>query len=82
MSASAASKNSVRIKIIDNNYEDLLVPDPPAAGGAHELVQKVNFETTSDLKKDFGHLYEHSPTGSEDLLQFENEDEEEIKRLK
>jgi hypothetical protein len=45
-------------------------------------VQKVNFETTSDLKKDFGHLYEHSPTGSEDLLQFENEDEEEIKKLK
>jgi hypothetical protein len=45
-------------------------------------VQKTNFETTSDLKKDFGHLYEHSPTGSEDLLQFENEDEEEIKKLK
>ena len=34
------------------------------------------------MKKDFGHLYEHSPTGSDDLLQFENEDEEEIKKLK
>ena len=34
------------------------------------------------MKKDFGHLYEQSPTGSEYLLQFENEDEEEIKKLK
>ena len=42
----------------------------------------MNYETTSDLKKDFGHLYEHSPNGSDYLLQFENEEEEDIKKLK
>ena len=34
------------------------------------------------MKKDFGHLYEHSPNGSDDLLQFEDEEEEEIRKLK